>query len=342
MIVRTATAGPFVIDAGQVAQALPIEAWNDMSLWPRTRGRSAVFHVVTVHDHGGLRRECAGDAAPTIAVFSDGNEQIATGYLRAAGIPQSNGTEFPAARCAAGACGPGTANPDMLTVESIMGEMGTCDAHNVDHQNGSLFTADGVPAYCQIMSMHWAVNDRETVQCDGGGCPATQAECAGETFTYHGHEVVARWRFPGFPTHFFAECQAVNAYENTVPNPAWPFLDDEGRNGHFSRPPGMPPDCPCTDADSVVVGGCAGRDCCIPRREGARGGLHDRGPARREHAADPAPTSRTTSSTALCTIIGGSEPAYNLSIVPRHDVHRRRGRHRSSPGPAGPAIKTWW
>jgi len=130
---------------------------------------------------GDVRKEMV--AAPTIAVFSDGNEDIATSYIRAAGIPQSNGAEFPAAKCAPTNCGPGTANPDMLTVPSIMGDMGTCSSPNTDHKNGGLFTVDGVPAYCQIMSMHWDVaNDRERVECEGG-CPATQAECAGETFT---------------------------------------------------------------------------------------------------------------------------------------------------------------
>ena len=96
------------------------------------------------------------------------------------------------------------------------------------------FTSDGVPAYCQIMSMHWGVNDRETVECEGGDCGADQASCGGKAITYHGHEVVAEVRaFLEFPVHFFAECQAVNAYENTVPNPAWPYLDDAGRMGHY-------------------------------------------------------------------------------------------------------------
>jgi hypothetical protein len=179
---------------------------------------------VTVHEATAgfvapIRKEMV--AAPTIAVFSDGNENIATRYLRSAGIPQSDGSEFPDAKCGAANCGPGTANPDMLTVPSIMGDMGTCDAPNYDHKNGALFTSDGLPAYCQIMSMHWDVDDRETVQCNGGNCPATQAECAGEAITYHGHEVVAEVRaFLNYPVHFFAECQAVNAYENTTPNPA--------------------------------------------------------------------------------------------------------------------------
>lgn len=312
--------GPFVIDASEAAEARAIiDAWNDPSRWDASPwARRTVARVVTVHEasasfDGYVRKEMI--AAPTIAVFSDGNEDIATGYLRAAGIPQSNGSEFPARRCDAD-CGPGTANPDMLTVESIMGDMGTCDAPNLDHRNGSLFSADGVPAYCQIMSMHWAVADREKVQCDGGGCPATQAECAGETFTYHGHEVVAEVRaFLSFPTHFFAECQAVNAYENTVPNPAWPYLDDEGRNGHFLTTTGTPPDCPCSDADfQCVTGGCEGRDCCLPRD------LRERG-AGFMIAAQPneatlqilSPEIPYNQLDGFFGTVGGSEPAYNLS-----------------------------
>lgn len=266
--------GPFVIEAADKTAALAIiEVWNDPSQWDANPwAKRTVSQVVTVHEatasfEGFSQKTLV--TAPSIAVFADGNEDIAAGYLRAAGIPQSNGTEFPAASCN-GNCGPGTANPDLLTVESIMGDMGTCEAPNMDHKNGALFTADGNPAYCQIMSMHWGIKDRETVKCDGGACPATQAECNGETFTYHGHEVVAEVReFLSFPTHFFAECQAVNAYENTIPNPNWPYLDDEGRMGHFltTIAPGVGNACdganPCASGLSCKADACGpGNDCC--------------------------------------------------------------------------------
>lgn len=315
--------GPFVIAAADAARARPIvDAWNDQTTWDANPwARRTVFRVVSVHEttapfDGYVRKEMI--AAPSIAVFSDGNEDIATGYLRAAGIPQSSGVEFPTGRCGAGSCGPGTANPDMLTVESIMGEMGTCDAPVLDHRNGSLFTDDGVPAYCQIMSMHWGVADRETVECDGGGCPATQAECSGETFTYHGHEVVAEVRqFLSFPTHFFAECQAVNAYENTVPNPAWPYLDDADRRGHFLTTTGAPPSCPCTDGDfECVTGGCddGTRDCCLPRALNERGAgflIATQPSAATLQILHPdIPYNQMDGAFAT---VGGSEPAYNLS-----------------------------
>ncbi len=315
--------GPFVVDASQADAALEIAGiWNDPAQWTtHPWAQRSVFSVVSIHQaraafDGNVRKEM--NAAPTIAVFSDGNENIATSYLRAAGIPQSSGAEFPAARCTPGNCGPGTANPDMLTVESIMGDMGTCDSPSYDHRNGALFTADGVPAYCQIMSMHWNVNARETVQCDGGNCPATREECQNMQFTYHGHEVVAEVReFLQHRTHFFAECQAVNAYENTVPNPAWPFLDDSGRRGHFLTTEGTPPDCPCTDPDfQCVAGGCDNgtRDCCIPRdiKERGAGYMIAAQPASDTLQILHAGVPYMQMDGAFATV-GGSEPAYNLS-----------------------------
>lgn len=318
--------GPFVIDAADAEAARAIvDAWNDEAAWDDNPwARRTVREVVSVHEAtesfvGDVQKEMI--APPTIAVFSDGNEDIATGYLRAAGIPQSNGREFPADKCGGDdTCGPGTDNPDMLTVVAVMGDVGTCDAPNLDHRNGALFDAEGRPAYCQIMSMHWGVGDRERVECDGGRCPATPEECAGEAFTYHGHEVVAEVRqFLSFPTHFFAECQAVNAYENTVPNPAWPYLDDEGRLGHFLTTTGTPPDCPCDGGDSdyeCVAGGCddGARDCCQPRSDKERGAgflIADRPAADELQILSPqVPYNQLD---GRFETVGGSEPAYNLS-----------------------------
>lgn len=316
--------GPFVVDAAFHDKAVQIiNAWNDQTLWAQNPwANRSVFKVVTVHEAtapftADSKKELL--AAPTIAVFADGNEDIATAYIRAAGIKQSNGAEFPAAKCAAGTCGPGTANPDLLTVPSIMGNMGTCDAPNLDHKNGALFTSDGLPAYCQIMSMHWNVNDRETVECGGANCPATQAECTGKPITYHGHEVVAEVRsFLQYPTHFFAECQAVNAYENTVPNPAWPYLDDSNRIGHFLTTTGTPPACPCTPGPNegtfqCVVDGCgAGKDCCLPKdvKERGAGFLIAPSPSPFKVLRADVPYMQFD---GLFTPEGGSEPAYNLS-----------------------------
>lgn len=311
--------GPFVIDAAEHDAALAIiDAWNDQA-----HAKRSVFHVVSVHETtepftGPVGRTMV--AAPTIAVFADGNEGIATGYLRAAGIPQSNGAEFPMMMCGQNGCGPGTANPDLLTEEAIAGDLGTCTAPNLDHHNGALFKSDGSPAYCQIMSMHWDVTQREKVLCDGGPCPATQAQCTGQKFTFNGHEVVAEVRaFLASNVHFFAECQAVDAYENTTPNPAWPYLDDEGRDGHFLTTTGTPPLCPagtCTSSNyQCVANACAGQACCLPKPQ-----TWQNLPGY-EVAAQP-----MTGTTKLLRpeipynqldgefgTTGGSEPAYNLS-----------------------------
>jgi MYXO-CTERM domain-containing protein len=327
--------GPFVIAAADRDAALAIvDAWNDPDLWgDNPWAERSVVRVVTVHEAtapftGFVRKQMI--AAPTIAVFSDGHEDIATSYLRAAGIPQSNGAEFPPDRCGDDDCGPGTDNPDMLTVPSVAGDMGTCDQPNMDHKNGALFTADGAPAYCQIMSMHWDVSKRETVECGGGDCGDSPDDCAGEPITYHGHEVVAEVRsFLQYSTHFFAECQAVNAYENTVPNPAWPYLDDEARMGHFLTTTGTPPDCPCDpgpdqgDFECVTDGCGPGHDCCLPSEDKEKGAgfliADSPGPykvlrpevAYMQYDGDFAPE-------------GGSEPAYNLSTYLMTEYHNDR------------------
>lgn len=171
--------GPFVIDAADAAAALPI-----IDEWQRT-------HVTTVHE---LTEDVTVDvarrlvAAPNIAIFADGNEGIARGYLQAAGIPDSTGS-----------LAWGAASPDLLSVAEVSGPTTT------DHADGALFDAAGNPAYCQIMSMHWGVRDAED-----------------------NPEVVAEVRsFLGNPVHFFAECQAVNAFEN------------EPTYGHFLTPHGF-------------------------------------------------------------------------------------------------------
>lgn len=348
--------GPFVIDAADHDAALAIiDIWNTQSLWAANPwAKRTVFHQVSVHEAtaaftGNSAREII--AAPSIAVFADGNEDIATGYLRAAGIPQSNGTEFLAAKCGATNCGPGTANPDMLTEEAIAGDMGTCDQPNNDHKNGALFKADGTPAYCQIMSMHWGVNERETVKCNGGNCPATQAACTpGTKFTFNGHETVAEVRaFLAYPVHFYAECQAVNAYENTVPNPAWPFLDDAGRDGHFLTTTGTPPSCTnsctnpnytCTQNDTLCG---AGQSCCLPNKATWKNlpGF--------EVAAQPAtneikvlrPDVPYNQFDGAFGTTGGSEPAYNLSTY-LGSVYKNNRQVTLLTGMNGPGDQDVW
>jgi uncharacterized protein (TIGR03382 family) len=345
--------GPFVIDAADHDKALAvIDAWNDQTKWAANPfAQRTVFHVVTVHEatadfSANAAREMI--AQPTIAVFADGNEPIATGYLRAAGIPQSSGAEFPASKCGTADCGPGTANPDMLTEEAIMGDLGTCAAPNLNHKNGALFKADGSPAYCQIMSMHWGVTEREKVTCNGGNCPTTQAGCTGQKFTFNGHEVVAEVReFLKYPVHFYAECQAVDAFENTVPNPAWPYLDDAGRDGHFLTTTGVPPACPngtCADANyTCVQNACAGAACCLPKAvtwQNLPG-----------YEVAPQPTSTSVKNLrpdipynqfdGMFGTTGGSEPAYNLSAY-YGTTYKNNRQVTLLTGPNGPGDTDLW
>jgi len=126
--------------------------------------------------------------APTIAMVADGNQKIARKYMQAAGIPDST-LDY---------AWPDT-SPDMLTPAEIAGPSKT------NHADGKLFDQEGAPVYCQLMSMHWAVSDARATP-----------------------EVVAEVRsFLGHPTHFYAECQAVNAFEN---DPVY---------GHFLTPNGF-------------------------------------------------------------------------------------------------------
>jgi hypothetical protein len=339
--------GPFVIDTADHDAALAIiDAWNDQAHATRS-----VVHVVSVHEAtapftGTVARTMV--SPPTIAVFADGNENIATGYLRAAGIPQSNGAEFPMMTCGKTSCGPGTANPDLLTEEAIAGDLGTCSAPNLDHHNGALFKPDGTPAYCQIMSMHWDVTEREKVLCDGGPCPATPAGCTGQKFTFNGHEVVAEVRaFLASNVHFFAECQAVDAYENTTPNPAWPYLDDAGRDGHFLTTTGTPPLCPagtCTNSNyQCVANACAGQACCLPKPQ-----TWQNLPGY-EVAAQPAtgtvkllrPEVPYNQIDGEFGTTGGSEPAYNLSAY-LGTTYKNSRQVTLLTGPNGPGTQDLW
>ncbi|MDC0674883.1 DUF11 domain-containing protein [Nannocystis radixulma] len=126
--------------------------------------------------------------APTIAMMADGNQKIARKYMMAAGIPDSVGDY-----------GWPDASPDMLDPEELSGP--TED----NMRDGALFDAEGDPVYCQFMSMHWGVNDAKA-----------------------NPQVVAEMReFLTHPTHLFAECQAVNAFENLA------------AHGHFLTPNGF-------------------------------------------------------------------------------------------------------
>jgi len=171
--------GPFVVDAGDAPEAADvIAAWQ--AQYPET-----TVHEATEGFSADVARYLV--VAPTIAMVADGNEDIARGYMQAAGIPDSTLSLAWA-----------DDSPDMLDIAELAGPTDT------DHRDGALFDADGHPVYCQLMSMHWGVNDAED-----------------------NPEVVAEVReYLHNPVHFFAECQAVNAFENSV-------------NGRFLTPNGF-------------------------------------------------------------------------------------------------------
>lgn len=169
--------GPWVVAEPDAAAARPI-----VMEWQRERPDTAV-HEATEPFTGHLGRRLVH--APTLAVFADGNEDIARDYLLAAGIPDSLGDlTWP------------DDSPDLLSVEEVAGPTDT------NHEDGALFAAEGQTRYCQFMSMHWGVADAEAN-------PEVVAE-VGEYLTHN--------------THFFAECQAVSAFENI---------------GHFLTPQGF-------------------------------------------------------------------------------------------------------
>ena len=163
--------GPWIIDAVDAADAMPI-----IAAWQQANPDVAVHEATDAFEADiGLYLV----VAPTIAMIADGNQKIARKYMLAAGIPDSVGD-----------LGWPDTSPDMLDVPELMGPT------DVDHRDGALFDEDGDPVYCQLMSMHWGVNDAND-----------------------NPEVVAEVReYLNNPVHFFAECQAVNAFENLAPH----------------------------------------------------------------------------------------------------------------------------
>ncbi len=168
-------AGPFIITAGDADDAIDIvSTWNV----PADDKDKIIVTVHRANDvfHGVVRKEMV--VAPSIAVYADGKEDVAYKYLNAARIPDSDGLVW----------NKKTGSVDGLSRDALRG---TTD---VIHNDGALFDGDGDPVYCQLMSMHWDVDDRDK--------PG-------------GESVVAEVRsYLAFRTHFFAECQAVNAFEN--------------------------------------------------------------------------------------------------------------------------------
>lgn len=172
--------GPWVISATDAALAKPI-----IDAWHMNNGNLPAVHEATAQFSADVPLTLV--VAPTIAMFADGNQKIARKYLETAQIPDSTlDYAWP------------DSSPDMLDPGEVSGPTTT------NHKDGALFDANNNPRYCQLMSMHWGVNDAQ-----------------------QNPEVVAEVReFLRYPTHFLAECQAVNAFENNV-------------NGRFLTPNGF-------------------------------------------------------------------------------------------------------
>ena len=160
--------GPFVIAKADAATAAPI-----VTAWQTAHAATAV-HVASASFTANVRRYLT--AAPRIAVLGDGNQGIAFSYLNAAGIPDDSGALWT------------NASLNLLTPAQVSGPTTT------SHTDGALFRSSGVPAYCEIMTMHWNVTSVEI--------PEVTAEMA---------------KFLEFPVHVNAECQAVNAVEGAPP-----------------------------------------------------------------------------------------------------------------------------
>jgi hypothetical protein len=161
--------GPFVIDSADAAIAIPyIQAW-----WGLHSITLVTVHSATARFSGTVAKLLV--AAPRIAIHADGNQLIAVGYLNAAGIPDSQGNAWP------------STSPDLLTPVQVAGPTTT------NHHDGALFDSNGVPAYCQFVSMDWNVNSA-----------AMSPETVWEVRSFLGN-----------PVHLFAANQAVAAFENT-------------------------------------------------------------------------------------------------------------------------------
>jgi len=177
--------GPFVVESAYLVQALPV-----VQAWQVDHPQVSV-HRATIAFAAASTRQMV--VAPNIAVFVDGKEDVAFGYLNAAAIPMSNGNPWPSKKDKDGeyACPGDKCCPDCLN------EAETAGPTTSSHTDGALFDSNGAPLYCQFMSMHYKH-------------PAPTPE------------VVAEVReFLEYPVHFLAECQAVNAFEN---DPSGHFL----------------------------------------------------------------------------------------------------------------------
>ncbi len=127
--------GPFVIAAADRAAALPI-----VNAWLASDTVTVVHDVTAGSFTADVQKTMT--AAPNLAVFQDGNEDIAFNDFNAAGIPDSAGLAW------------GNASVDLLTEAQIAGVAG-------GNPDGTLFQ-NGVRRYCHLTSMHYNIANQAT------------------------------------------------------------------------------------------------------------------------------------------------------------------------------------
>lgn len=165
--------GPFVVGSADRATALSIIAdWQ-------------VANTTTVHDvTAAFDAEIARTlvSPPRLAVLADGYELVAFDYLNAAGIPDSLGRPWPSATDPSQKY---AGFPDVLDLNEVAGPI---DGGSPD---GALFTPDGAPAYCQLLTMHHSLTpDDEAVR------------------------EVRLWLSHGPAAHLHAQCLSITTFEN--------------------------------------------------------------------------------------------------------------------------------
>ena len=172
---RDYAGGSWVIAAIDAPAAFPIiDAWQ--TLYPQV-----VIHEATDTFIAPVERTLV--SAPPIAVTVDGKEDIAFGYLNAAGITDSLGQAWPNARDNSGVY-PGV--PHILTPAEIIGSL-TSD------NDGELFTVSGYPRYVELDVMHYDPN-----QVPVGLIPELRSFLAGRAY------------------HLFLECAASRTFEQAA------------------------------------------------------------------------------------------------------------------------------
>jgi len=163
--------GPFVVDVLDANEALPI-----IDTWQAQIGDATEIHETTADFDGYVRKQLI--AAPKIAMLADGFQAVARGYMEAAGIPDDEDTGWDDT-CV-----------DMLTPAEVAGPT------TISSDDGELFDADGVPAFCQLVTANWAEAD---------------------ALTLTGLEAISEIReFLEEPVHLFAASESVIAIENSV------------------------------------------------------------------------------------------------------------------------------